>query len=83
MGFSSRMSTTRVIEAINVLKDCDLNRSTCLPGIPPDHLYPDGFEESFHRSIVITISLATHRYFEPMQAQDFMVVTRAILAAAI
>ena len=77
------MSTARVIEAINVLEDSDLNRSACLPGMPPDHLRLDGLEESFHRGVIITIALATHRYLEAMLAQDSLVVMRTILAAAV
>ena len=51
--------------------------------MPPDQFRLDGFEKSFHRGVVITISLATHGYFEAMLAQDFLVVIRAILAASI
>ena len=68
------MSAARVIEAINVLEDSDLNRSACLPGMPPDQFCFDGFEEGFHRGVVITIALATHRYLEAMQAQQLLII---------
>ena len=46
----------------------------------PDQLRLDGFEEGFHRSVVIAISFATHRGFEAMLSQEFLVIVRAILA---
>jgi len=46
--------------------------------MPPDQFRLDGFEEGFHRGVVITVALATHGYFEAMLAQDFLVVMRAV-----
>ena len=40
-------------------------------------------EEGFHNSIVVTISLATHRHLEVMLAQDILVIMTAILAAPV
>ena len=73
------MPAARVIKAVDVFEYCDLNSATGLPRMPPDQFRLDGFEESFHRCIVITITLATHGYFEAMLAQDFLVVMRTIL----
>ena len=54
------MSATGVIKAVDVFEDGDLSISARLPRMPPDQLGLDGFEESFHRSIVITIPFTAH-----------------------
>jgi len=51
--------------------------------MPPDQLRLDGFEKSFYRRIVIEISFAAHRGFEPMLTQQFLIIVRTILASAI
>jgi hypothetical protein len=54
------VSATRVIEAVDVLKDGDLSGPMDLPGMPPDQFGLDGFEVCFHRSIVTAITFAAH-----------------------
>jgi len=68
------MSAAWIIEAVNVLEDGDFNGPSCLPGISPNQLGFDGFEEGFHHGVIhcltvvcplqtmrrITITLATH-----------------------
>ena len=63
------MSAPRVIEAVNVFEDGDLRVSAGLPRMLPDQLRLGGFEEGFHRRIVIAISFATHGSFEAMLLQ--------------
>ena len=77
------MSAAWIIEAIDVFKDGDLDSAPGLPGMSPDQFSFDGFEEGFHRGIIITITFATHRHFEAMQTQDFLIIVRTILAASV
>ena len=90
------MSAARVIETVDVFKDGDFNIPAGLPCVPPDQFglalhdsrmrafdESDGFEEGFHGRIIIAISLAAHGYFEAILAQDFLIVMRTILTAAI
>ena len=73
------MFAARVVEAIKVLENSDLNRSACLPRMPPDHLRFDGFEEGFQRGVVIAIARATH----PLPGSGLPLQTmREALAAA-
>ena len=51
--------------------------------MPPDQLGLDGFEERLDGGVIIAISFTTHRRFEVMLAQDFLVIVRAVLAATI
>ena len=51
--------------------------------MPPDQFSLDGFEERFDGSVVVTIALPAHRYFEAVLAQDLLIIMRTILAAAI
>ena len=77
------MSTAWVIEAVDVFEDSNIHIPSSLPGLPPDQFGLDGFEEGFHCGVVIAITFATHGGFEAVLAQDFLVVMRAVLAAAI
>ena len=43
----------------------------------------DGFEERLDGGVIIAISFTTHRRFEVMLVQDFLVIVRAVLAATI
>ena len=77
------MPTARVIEAVDVLEDGRLSLSAGFPIASPDQLGLDGFEEGLDCGVVIAVTLAAHRHFEPTLAQDFLVVMRTVLAAAI
>jgi len=77
------MSAARVVEAVDVFKDRHLDVPAGLPRPTPDQLRLNGLEEGFHCGVIIAISLAAHRYLEPMLAQDFLVVVRTVLAAPV
>jgi hypothetical protein len=51
--------------------------------MPPDQFGLDGFEERLDGCIIIADSLSTQRRFEPMLANDLLIVMRTILAASI
>ncbi len=77
------MASTWIIESVDVFEYGDFSLTPGLPGAAPDQFGFDGFEEGLNSSIVITVALATHRYFEAMLAQTLLIIVRAILAAAI
>ena len=68
------MSTSRVIEAVDVFEDRHLSLSASFPGAPPDQFGLDGFEERLDGRIVITIAFAAHRDPEAVLAQDLLIV---------
>jgi hypothetical protein len=76
------VAATRIVEAVDVFEDLHLSVSTYVPCVPPDPLRLDGCEERFNGSIIIAISLAAHRHFKVMLAQDLLVVMGTVLAAA-
>jgi hypothetical protein len=65
---------TRIVEAIDVLEDGRFSLPPGLPGPSPDELSFDRFEEGLDGGVIIAIALTTHRYLEPMLAQEFLVV---------
>ena len=86
----------RIVEAVDVFhrlavvclqtmrgEDGHLSLSPCFPRMPPDQFCFDGFEEGFHRRIVVAIALATHEHFEAMLSQNFLIIVRAILRPTI
>ena len=77
------MPASRIIEAVDVFKDGDLSVATCAPGALPQQLSLDRLEEGFDSRVVVAIASPAHRCLEPMLAQDFLIVVRAILTAAI
>lgn len=77
------MPTARIIEAVDVLKDCGLGLSTSFPRAPPDQLGLDGLEEGFDCGVIVAIPFPTHRHFEPVFAQDLLVVMRTVLAVPV
>ena len=68
------MLSTRIVEAIDIFKDCHFGLSSCLPALPPDQLDLDCFEECLHRRIVIAITLAAHGWPEVMLPQDLLII---------
>lgn len=63
------MATTRVLEAIDILEYRAFSLTPCVPFVAPDQLSFDGFEECFDHGIVVTVTFAAHRDFEPMLFQ--------------
>jgi hypothetical protein len=76
------VAATRIVEAVDVFEDRHLSVSACVPCVSPDQFGLDGFEERFKGGVVIAISLAAHRHFKVMLAQDLLVIMGTVLAAA-
>jgi len=55
------MAPTWVVEAIDVLEDGGLGLTPGWPGLAPEHLGLQAFEERFNSRIVIAIAFARHR----------------------
>ena len=54
------------------------------PGFPcvaPDQFRLDGFDERLTSGVIITIARVADQSFEPMSAQDLLIIVGAILAA--
>ena len=77
------MPASWIVEAVDVFEDRHLGLPPRSPCPAPNQLGLDGFEEGFDSRIVITITFAAHRDLEPMLAQDFLIIMRAILAAPV
>ena len=58
------MLAADVVETIDVLKEdlCDL--ISCCPSVSPDQFGFQGFEEGLDGRVVVTVTLAAHRYCE-------------------
>lgn len=54
------MTPARVVEAVDVFKDCDLDISAHVPGASPNQFGLERFEEALDSGVVLTISLAAH-----------------------
>ena len=61
--------SARIVEAVYVVEDRHLSRPPRWPGLPPDQLGLDCFEEGLHRGVVITISFASHRHSKAVPTQ--------------
>ena len=77
------MPSTRIVEAIDVLEDGHLSLPSRFPRPSPDELGLDGLEERLDSGVVVTIALSAHRHLEAVQAQDLLIIVRAILRPAI
>ena len=77
------MFSARVVEAVDVFEEGDLNLAAGLPVAAPDQFRLQRFEEAFDGGIVVTIALTTHRNLEPVLAQQLLIVVGAVLRSAI
>lgn len=77
------MPTARVTKAVDVLEYGGFGLAAGLPPAAPDQVSLDGFEECVDRCMVVEVALAAHGYLKAVLAQDFLVVVRTVLAAAI
>ena len=77
------MFSARIVKSIDVLEHGGFDLTPCLPALPPVKFCLQRFEVGFRDSIVPAISFARHRYLEAVQAEDFLVLVRTILAATI
>jgi hypothetical protein len=62
------VTTTWIIEPINVLEQGTFDLTARLPLLSPDEFGLQAFEESFRHSIIPTITFSAHGYFERMLA---------------
>ena len=74
------MSSSGVVKAVDVLKQCLRDLATRLPGVPPDELSFQCFEEGLDGGIVVAIAFTTHGHLEAQFPQSLLIVVRAILA---
>ena len=77
------MAAAWIVEAVGVFEDRHFSLPAGFPGMPPDQFGFDGLDERLDSRIVIAISLSTHRDFEAVLSQDFLIIMRAILQPAI
>ena len=54
------MFVARIVEAVDVVEQCDLGRAACGLGPAPDHLSLDYLEERLDGGVIVAISLAAH-----------------------
>ena len=77
------MFPARIVEAVDVFEEGDLDLATGLPVAAPDEFSLQGFEEAFDGGIVVAIAFSAHRYLEPMPAQHLLIVVSTVLRSAI
>ena len=77
------MPAAWIVEAVDVFEDRKLCGAARGPSALPQQLSLDRLEEGFDRSIIIAISGPANRPLEAVLAQDFLIVVRAVLAAAV
>ena len=77
------MSAAWVIEAVDVLEYGGFGLATRFPRPAPNQLGLDRLEEGLNGCVVIAVAFSAHRRLEPMLTQDFLIVVRTVLAAAI
>ena len=73
------MFPARIVEAVDVFEEGDLDLATGLPVAAPDEFSLQGFEEAFDGGIVVAIAFSAHRYLEPMPAQHLLIVVSTVL----
>ena len=72
-----------IAEPIDVFEDGHLGVMSRSPRPLPQHLRLDGFEERFHRRVVVAIPGSTHRCPESTLEQNLLIAVATILATAI
>ena len=77
------MSSAWIVEAIDVLKECGFGFSPRCPGVSPDQLGLQGFEEGLHCRVVKAISFPAHRHLKSLLAQAFLIVVTTVLTAPV
>ena len=77
------MSSSWIVEPVDVFEDGHLGVAAGVPGPLPQELGLDRLEEGLDRSVVVAIPGSTHRYSEAMLAQKLLIIVGTILATAI
>ena len=62
------MTTTWIIEAVDVFEGGHLSLSAGVPRVSPDQLSLNRFEECFNCAIIIAIAVTAHGYLEAVLA---------------
>ena len=78
----SPVFSTRIIKAVDVFEEGDLDVAPGVPVAAPDAFSLQGLEEAFDGGVIITIALAAHRDPEPVLAQNLLVIMGTILRPA-
>ena len=73
------MPAAAVVEAVDVVKERLRDLSTRRPSVAPNEFGLQGFEKGLDGSIIITVSLAAHRYFKTQLLQSLLIIVGAIL----
>lgn len=69
------MFASRVVEAVDVFEEGDLDLATGLPVAAPDEFGLQRFEEAFDGGIGVAIALAAHRNLELLLSQQLLIVS--------
>ena len=77
------MPSAWVVEGVDIVSDLSLGLDPGFVNGAPDQLGFDGSEHDFDRGIVVAVAFARHGYDEAMRLQEFLIIVRAILAAAV
>ena len=77
------MSAARTIKAVDAFENGNFDLSSRLPISAPDHFRLEGFEDAFDGCGVITVALPARGCCQAVFSQDFLIVMRTVLAAAI
>ena len=76
------MAAPRVVETVEILKDCPFFLTTCLPTVAPDQLCLEIFEECLIREIVVTIAFVAHRNLEAILVKASLALVLKVLRPA-
>ena len=63
------MFSARIVEAVNLFEEVDVDLSAGLQVAAPDHSCLQRLEEALDGRIVVTIALPTHGHLKPVFAQ--------------
>lgn len=77
------MFAARVVEAVDVFEECNLDLTPGMPVAVPDQFGLERLEEAFDCGIVVAIAFPAHRGRQPVFAQKLLIVMGAVLRAAV
>lgn len=77
------MTTTGVVESVDVFEERVSDLLARLPYTPPDEFGFRRFEEGFDGRIIIAISLAAHGCLKAKLAQPLLIIISAVLATPV
>ena len=77
------MASPQIVKALDILKEGGVDLPSGVSCVAPNEFSLHRLEECFNCSVVKAIALATHRDFEAMLTELFLVFVRTILASSI